>query len=128
MFSVSYLGTDKSKSIRPILSGVSFGFFGDKHLYRVIADSDSNNPLSVEIVIAIDDSRKDYELVASEIVDNTWNITLYNPSRGFPSGCTFPIGIESESLILAVMFMVDSYPDSPSYRLSYEFYEGNRNE
>ena len=124
MFTVKSLGQNNSNNI-PILSGINFGFI-DMPLFFEIQHEKIQSLLILELIVKNDKTKKTNELVNGGIKKNNWTLYYYNPSIG-TSGLTAPIGNQLfENEIFAFMFHIDRLEDANCYKLSYEFYHGNK--
>jgi hypothetical protein len=124
MFTVRSLGHDLETNA-VITSGVTFGFFDKPLKFHVLSEKISA-PYFLEFKVVNDEKRKPFELDISNPDLNRTEIVFYNPGRPGASGLKVPLGLISleNKYVLGFMFMIDVLPDAPTYRLTYEFYDG----
>ena len=121
MFNVKCLN-QSSANQKPIVSGVTFGFYNIPLIFEVRAEIISV-PLTVKF-ITTNNVDKSYEFDLGEIRSNERIIQFNIPKKGASGGLTEPAVIAyTATHLLVLMFVVDSFGEGPCYKLSYEFYE-----
>jgi hypothetical protein len=121
MFEVKYLGRDLTNN-KAILSGVAFGHIG-KPLYFEMKAEGIDKPLTIKFLCNEISGEKPLTFV-SKLQNSTWVINFTNPSRGGTSGFTTPYGLALHGKVFGLICYIDTLKEGNSYRLTYEFYEG----
>ena len=121
MFNVEYL-YQNIEAIRPILSGVTFGFFENPIFFKINATE-----ITSDLLVSFTVKRKKIEIAnfnTGKIENNKLNIEYSVPETFTNSGFTNPTSIlVVNDKILAIMFQIININNS-SYKFEYEFYEG----
>lgn len=111
---------------RPICSGVSFGVFGKPIVFEIMAD-DVPFPLTVRFQLLDDVTKPPAYFVVNPIIDGTTvDVQFFNVTPVGSASISEPCSIVFVNQIdLRMIVHVDRIAGTPTYRLTYEFYEAD---
>jgi hypothetical protein len=109
---------------RPIYSGVTFGVFGKPIVFEVKAD-DVPFPLTVRFQLVDDITRPPAYFVVNPIISgNIVDVQFFNVTKEGSASINEPCSIVFVNQVdLRMIVHVDRIGGTPTYRLTYEFFE-----
>jgi hypothetical protein len=111
--------------LRPLLSGVTFGFF-DRPMEFEVSALGAPGPIKVEFVCHRDKAKPAFAAELSRTSGALVQVKFFNPTEGGTSGLLAPVMvIAAHSMGLTLMFHVDVVGGgkATAYRFTYEFGE-----
>jgi hypothetical protein len=106
-----------------IFSGVTFGLIDIPVYFEVTPLDDSKKPLMIEFILVSNSTHKPYELIFDKIVNNKVTARFYIPDNKYSGILIAPANVANKGdLSLMWMFTLESFSNTNTYKMSYEFY------